>query len=191
MYNGCFFMVEEIGSGPPNKVKVSLYRKQIDEMIKERVSARVISSWLKKQDPPESIGKTAIYGYINEIFPVEKKAVQEYSDRKSEERLDDAVRCRVSEIEKLQAFADEALSVGLDLDIQVDERTTVLDIEKHKLQVKRAGVYAQKIVNDFLKAVEPEKSVDVKLELSLDDRVREYERRFEAARDGGDRGDGV
>lgn len=191
MYNGCFVMVEEIGSGPPNKVKVSLYRKQIDEMIKERVSARVISSWLKNQDPPESIGKTAIYGYINEIFPVEKKAVQEYSDRKSEERLDDAVRCRVSEIEKLQAFADEALSVGLDLDIQVDERTTVLDIEKHKLQVKRAGVYAQKVVNDFLKAVEPEKSVDVKLELSLDDRVREYERRFEAARDGGDRGDGV
>lgn len=184
-------MSKKSRSGPPNKVEVSIYRKQIEEMITQGVSARVISAWLKEQDPAENIGKTAIYEYIDKGFNIEGKAVQEYSDRKSQERLDDAVRCRVSEIEKLQAFADEALSVDLDLDIPVDERTTVLDIEKHKLQVKRAGVYAQKIVNDFLKAVEPEKSVDVKLELSLDDRVREYEKRLEAARDSGDCGDGV
>lgn len=184
-------MSEKSKSGPPNKVLSSLYREQIDEMITEGVKPLEISVWLKKRDPPESIGKSTIYEYIDKIFNVEKKAVQEYSDRRSQERLDKAANQRVSEIEKLQAFADEALSVGLDLNIVVDERTTVLDIEKHKLQIKRAGIQAQKVVNDFLKGVEPEKSLDVKLELSLDDRVREYERRFRSAGEGGDCGDGV
>ena len=176
--------------GPQNKVQASIYRKRIDEMVSQGVKPVAISVWLKGQDPPESIGKSAIYDYINAEFDVEGEAVRQFSDLKSRERLDGAVDQRVGEIVKLQAFADMALDVGLDLDIVVDERTSVLDVEKHKLNVIRVGVSAQRVVNDFLKGVEPQ-AVNVSVGLSVHERIREYERRFRAARDGGDSGDGV
>jgi hypothetical protein len=65
------------------KVKSSLYRKQIDEMLGDGVVARDISAWLKEQNPPESISKSLIYEYKGDHFDVEKEAVQQYSDLKS------------------------------------------------------------------------------------------------------------
>jgi hypothetical protein len=177
--------------GRPNKVVASIYRKQIDDMIKNGDSPLGIVVWLNEQDPPGKIGKSAIYDYRDTYFDVEGGAVRKYSDMKSQERLEKAVDGRVVEIEKLQRFADEALSVDLDLDFVLDERTTMLDVEKHKLQVKRAGVYAQRVVNDFLKVLEPETAVNVNVGLSWDDRIKEYEKRFRSARDGSDSGDGV
>jgi hypothetical protein len=172
------------------KVKSSLYRKQIDEMLGDGVVARDISAWLKEQNPPESISKSLIYEYKGDHFDVEKEAVQQYSDLKSKERLDDAGRQRAVEIVKLQRFADMALDLELDLNIQVDGRTSKLDVEKHKLNVKKAGVQAQKIVNEFVKGSEsPTLSVDVGL--GVHERIEEYERRFRAARDSSDCSDGV
>lgn len=69
-------MYEESRKGPSNNVKSSIYRKQIDEMISQGVTSLVISSWLEEQHPPEKIGKTAIYDYVNEYFNVKDKTVQ-------------------------------------------------------------------------------------------------------------------
>jgi hypothetical protein len=163
-------------NGRPNKVKLSRYRKGIDELIIEGVSDRNISAWLKEQDPPEKIGKSAINDYRRNHFNINEDATQAYNDKKSQERKDGAVKQKVAEIEAL----DDIIKIGNDLDLDlgslspdVDEGTSQLDIEKAKIQAKNLVIRAAKVKHDITKDETP---APINLHINLNDKQKRLKR---------------
>ena len=120
-------------------VEKSPNRKQIEEMILEGSSDRVISDWTKLKGNP--IGKSAINNY-RKIFNPKKKAVSKYHEKKSKERLEKASNEIVSDLEFCDSLVQIASEVGLEVDN--DNKITKLDVNKIALQ-------AIKTKNDIIK----------------------------------------
>lgn len=139
--------------GRPNKVKISRYRKDIDEMLIDGVTPTEISKWLKKQNPPENIGKTAIYDYKNNDFNINDEATQAYNEKKSKERLKSAVDKKVSEIQYCDDIIDTAAKVGL----HVDKAQGITNLD-----IKKLGLQAVKVKHDITKN-DPPVVVEVKV----------------------------
>jgi predicted transcriptional regulator len=117
---------------PKSAVISSKYRKEIEEFILEGQSARFISSWLKEQEPPESISHTAINNYKKGSFNVHAEAAQQYVEKKSKERKDEGIAKVVSDLE----FCDDIIQLANKVDLKVDNenKITALDIKKLGLQ---------------------------------------------------------
>lgn len=126
----------------PNKVKTSRYREKIDNWIIEGKGDTEIIELLKQQDPPEKIGRTTLYNYRKNDFNVNKEATQQYSEKKSQERLQGAVDKKVSEIEYCDDIIDTASKIG----IHVDREQGITNLD-----VKKLGLQAVKVKHDITK----------------------------------------
>lgn len=76
-------------TGRPSKVKTCPYREEIDDHITQGKSAYWISKWVtnEKEYP---ISESAIRRYIKNDFNIPKKGMEKYySDKESEEKLDE------------------------------------------------------------------------------------------------------
>ena len=145
-------------AGRPNKIKNSHHRKKIDEWIVEGKSDREIEALLKKQDPPEKIGKSSINTYRKNDFNINDEATKEYNEKKSQERLSGAVTKKVEELEALDDIIQKGSDLNLDIgSIMPDDDTGVtdLDIEKAKIQAKRLVIQAVKVKHDITKTENP------------------------------------
>lgn len=123
-----------------------MYRKKIDEWIIEGKGDTEIINLLKEQDPPEKIGRTTLYNYRKKDFNINKEATKQYNEKKSQERLNDAVDKKVSEIEYCDSIIEEAAKIGLYVDDQ--QGITNLDI-------KKIGLQAVKVKHDITKDEAP------------------------------------
>lgn len=130
----------------PNKVKTSRYRKKIDIWIIEGKGDTEIINLLKEQDPPEKIGRTTLYNYRKNDFNIKEEATKQYNEKKSQERFDDAVKKKVSEIEYCDDIIDAAAKIGIHVDSE--QGITNLDI-------KKLGLQAVKVKHDITKDESP------------------------------------
>lgn len=143
-------MVKSKG-GRPSAVEISPYREEIEEMLREGKSPDFIESWLKTVNAP--ISRSAIYRYKKDKFNIQAEAVKKYNDEKSKERLDVASDDLVDDLKYLDNIINTANKVKLGHDnlYASEDGPNELDIEKHKLNIKKLGVQATKVRSDILK----------------------------------------
>lgn len=159
---------------PKSKVEKSPHFNEILDMIKQGLSSRDISDYLKNE-----YGEKIAHGTINNYAKkIRSKTNQEYYKRKKEndnkidevigkgvadkEAVDDVVNKGVSDLDALDTIISEAENVGLDINsLYVEEGprggivTSQADIVKIQILVKRLGIDAIKAKAMILKD-EPE-----------------------------------
>ncbi|MDR0911114.1 MAG: hypothetical protein LBM96_00755 [Methanobrevibacter sp.] len=158
-----------------NKVDNSEHRDEIIKMILAGESSRKISSYLKEKYD-EDISHGAINRYHNQKLKKKvksklKKKVKKYQ-KENHEKTDLLVEEHTDKeligIKLLDDIIMEADKVILNHDsLRPDPEfgITELDIEKHKLKIKKLGIDAAKVRNDLV--TEPLGTVDNPLNLNV------------------------
>jgi len=141
--------------------------------MKEGKGDTEIISLLKKQDPPETIGRTTLYNFRKNDFDVETAAREEYINKE----LEDAVKKRVKEIETL----DEIIGLANEVNINIksiypseEEKITQIDIEKLKIKVLEVAIKAVNAKREFIKTEDPSLinlNVDVQGNVTVADKI--------------------
>jgi hypothetical protein len=143
-------------------VELSPHRAEIDKLLLDGKSPRVVSDWLKNlKHNPESISHTAINNYRKNKLDVNKEATIRYNEKQSKKLFDEAVKKKVSDIEFLDGIIETADDIGLSVD--TEQGITNLDI-------KKIGIQAVKVKHDITKD-EPPVVVEVKVG-EMDDKER-------------------
>ena len=136
---------------PKTAVERSDNRDIIDDLLLEGKSPRFVSDYIKNE-LNENISHTAINNYRKNKLNVKKEMAIKYHEKVSKEKKEKKVAKGLSDLDRLDNFISECDDVKLDTDsLHPDDITSSLDIEKHKLSIKKSGVHAIKIKNDVLK----------------------------------------
>lgn len=166
----------------PNKILSSPHFDKIIGWLKDGKGDTEIITLLKKQNPPQTIGRTTLYNFRKNEFDVRKKTLEEYNKRIAEAELDETVKERVNEIETL----DEIIALGKEIDISdvntlepVQNFLSRDEIIKLKIKVLELVIKAAKAKNDITKKEEPQ---PVNVNVNINNR-RERLKRIEAQYD--------
>lgn len=138
----------------PNKILNSPHLKKIVTWIKDGKGDTEIITLLKKQDPPETIGRTTLYNFRKSDFDIETLARKEYVEKE----LDDAVKKRVAEIGTLDQIIELADTVNLNINsISPNplDNISQVDIEKLKIKVLELVIKAVNAKREFVKVDDP------------------------------------
>jgi hypothetical protein len=121
-----------MAKGRPNAVETSQFRKEIEEWILEGKTIPFIMNFLEKNNAP--ISESTLRRYKKNYNP-HLEAVQEYNNKESEARFDNAKTKIVSDLE----FCDNIIQLADEVDLKVDHdnKITELDIKKLGLQAIR------------------------------------------------------
>ena len=95
--------------GRPSKVKISKFRKDIDDLLIEGKSPKYISDWLKSRN--ESISQDTIRRYRDKDFNIAVNARRKIAEEESKERLDKASDKVVDDIHNID---DELSNIEVD-----------------------------------------------------------------------------
>ncbi len=136
---------------PRSAVERSDNRDIIDDLLLDGKSPRFVSDYIKREFD-ESISHTAINNYKKNKLNVEKEVAIQYHEKVSKVKKDKKIAKGLSNLDKLDNFIDECDETKLDTkSLYPDGNTSKLDIEKHKLDIKKSEIQAIKIKNDILK----------------------------------------
>jgi len=121
-----------MANGRPNAVESSPFRKEIEEYMLEGKTIPFIIDFLDKNNVP--ISESTLRRYKKKFNP-HREAMQEYSDKESENRFNAAKDKVVSDLD----YCDKIIQLADEVDLKVDHKNkiTELDIKKLGLQAIR------------------------------------------------------